>query len=218
MFVCYFFCLPLPVQKRSETKLIFMTKKAIAWVLLAYIAYCPFAVAEELRSTEADVTAALTHSNATEEDTTATAAQSPAEIIKEIVDPQAAETAQPATEIYQQGNATYYGRRWHGRRTSSGERLNVDDFQCAHRTLPFGTLVKVTNKRNNKSCIVRVIDRGPFGKGRIIDLTDAAAKKIDMYRAGVVPVSIEIIKPGTPVANGEIQQPAKNNSDLAQAN
>lgn len=181
-----------------------MTKKAIAWILLAFIAYCPLAVAEEFRSAETEVTAAPIHSIIIE-DTAAIAAQTLSDIIKES-DPQAAETTQPATQIYQQGNATYYGRRWHGRRTSSGERLNVNDFQCAHRTLPFGTLVKVTNKRNNKSVVVRVIDRGPFGKGRIIDLTDAAAKRIDMYRAGVAPVSIEIIKPGTPVANGEIQQ------------
>lgn len=195
-----------------------MTKKAIAWILLAYIAYCPLAVAEELRSADADVTAALTQLNVTEPKAEKTA-KTASEIIENIEDPQAAEKTQPAAKIYQQGNATYYGRRWHGRRTSSGERLNVDDFQCAHRTLPFGTLVKVTNKRNNKSCIVRVVDRGPFGKGRIIDLTDAAAKKIDMYRAGVAPVSIEIIKPGTNIANGEIQQQINASENrLAQAN
>lgn len=182
-----------------------MTKKTIAWLILAFIAYCPLAVAEELGSSVNEVASAFTQT-VTECTTTDTlsVATAPDTIIKNDTTAQAV-NAESAGKIYQHGHATYYGRRWHGRRTSSGERLNVDDFQCAHRTLPFGTLLKVTNKRNNKSCIVRVVDRGPFGKGRIIDLTDAAAKKIDMYRAGVAPVSIEIIHPDTKVINGEIQ-------------
>ena len=196
-----------------------MTKKTIAWILLAFIACCPLAVAEDLRSAEKDVTEALAETVAHSSSDASEANQTPAETIKEIENISNPVSLQAKPQIYQNGNATYYGRRWHGRRTSSGERLNINDFQCAHRTLPFGTLLKVTNKRNNKSCIVRVVDRGPFGKGRIIDLTDAAAKKIDMYRAGVAPVSIEIINPDTPVANGEIQQQISiNDNRLAQAN
>lgn len=83
------------------------------------------------------------------------------------------------------GNATYYGNRWHGRRTSSGELYNKDSLTCAHRTLPFGTLLRVTNPKNGKEVIVRVTDRGPFRRNAIIDLSLAAAKKIDMVRDGI---------------------------------
>lgn len=88
------------------------------------------------------------------------------------------------------GGASYYGHSWNGRKTACGEIFNTDSFTCAHRTLPFGTMLKVTNKQNGKSVVVRVTDRGPYIKGRIIDLTLAAAKKIDMVHAGVVPVEI----------------------------
>ena len=88
------------------------------------------------------------------------------------------------------GNATYYGNKWHGRRTSSGSIYHKDSLTCAHRTLPFGTLLKVTNKRNGKVVVVKVTDRGPFRKGAIIDLSMAAAKKIDMVNDGICPVEI----------------------------
>lgn len=88
------------------------------------------------------------------------------------------------------GQASYYGRKWNGRKTSSGEVFNTDSFTCAHRTLPFGTLLKVTNKKNGKTVVVRVTDRGPFVKGRIVDLSMAAAKQIDMIHSGVAPVEI----------------------------
>ena len=95
------------------------------------------------------------------------------------------------------GDATYYGNRWHGRRTSSGELYNKDSLTCAHRTLPFGTVLRVRNTRNDKEVIVRVTDRGPFRKGAIVDLSMAAAKEIDMVRAGVVPVVAEIVTKGS---------------------
>lgn len=88
------------------------------------------------------------------------------------------------------GNATFYGNKWHGRRTSSGSIYHKDSLTCAHRTLPFGTLLKVTNKRNGKEVIVKVTDRGPFRKDAVIDLSMAAAKTIDMVSAGIVPVDI----------------------------
>lgn len=100
------------------------------------------------------------------------------------------------------GDATYYGNRWHGRRTSSGELYNKDSLTCAHRTLPFGTRLKVRNTRNNKEVIVRVTDRGPFRKGAIVDLSMAAAKEIDMVNSGVVPVVAEIVTRG----NGNYNQ------------
>lgn len=83
------------------------------------------------------------------------------------------------------GNATYYGNRWHGRRTSSGEVYHKDSMTCAHRTLPFGTLLRVTNPKNGKEVVVKVTDRGPFRRGAIIDLSMAAAKEIDMVRDGI---------------------------------
>jgi len=86
------------------------------------------------------------------------------------------------------GMASYY---WQGQRVASGGRFNPNALTAAHRTLPFGTRVKVTNVRNGRSVIVTINDRGPFIRGRIIDLSLAAAKVIDMTRAGVVPVTVE---------------------------
>lgn len=90
----------------------------------------------------------------------------------------------------QKGRASYYGNKFHGRMMSSGLRYHRDSMFCAHRSYPFGTLLKVTNLKNNKSVVVKVMDRGPYGHGRIIDLSYAAAKEIDMLRAGVVAVSV----------------------------
>jgi len=94
----------------------------------------------------------------------------------------------------QYGMASYYGDEFHGKMTASGEVYNQWDFTCAHKKLPFGTKLKVVNLKNGKSIIVRVNDRGPFVKGRIIDLSLAAAKKIDMVRNGVVKVKIVIVR------------------------
>lgn len=88
------------------------------------------------------------------------------------------------------GDATYYGNKFHGRYTSDGSRYHKDSLTCAHRTLPFGTLLKVRNKKNGKEVVVKVTDRGPFRRGGIVDLSMAAARKIDMVSAGVVPVEV----------------------------
>ncbi|MEO0205275.1 MAG: septal ring lytic transglycosylase RlpA family protein [candidate division WOR-3 bacterium] len=92
------------------------------------------------------------------------------------------------------GLASYYGDEFNGKKTASGEVYNKWDYTCAHRTLNFGTRVKVTNLENRKTVIVRVNDRGPFAKGRIIDLSYAAAKEIDMIEKGVVRVKVEVVK------------------------
>ena len=89
------------------------------------------------------------------------------------------------------GMASWYGK---GQMTASGERFNKHEMTAAHRTLPFGTLVRVTNTRNGRSVVVRINDRGPYGHGRIIDLSEAAAKKLDMIDAGIVPVRLEVLK------------------------
>ena len=87
------------------------------------------------------------------------------------------------------GMASYY---WQGQRTASGARFNPDGLTAAHRTLPFGTRVRVTNKRNGQSVVVTINDRGPFVGGRVIDLSRGAARVINMTGAGVVPVSIDV--------------------------
>jgi len=93
------------------------------------------------------------------------------------------------------GRASYYGDYHHGRKTASGERFDMHELTAAHRTLPFGTRVRVTNLTNGRSVVVRINDRGPFGrKRRIIDLSKAAARKLHMLRAGVVPVQVEILR------------------------
>ncbi len=90
----------------------------------------------------------------------------------------------------QTGIASYYGGKFIGRPTASGEIFDAKKLTAAHKTLPFGTMVKVTNLSNNKFVIVRINDRGPFVAGRIIDLSEAAAKKIDMLQAGLQKVTI----------------------------
>jgi len=91
----------------------------------------------------------------------------------------------------QTGKASFYSKRATGARTANGERLHHDSLTCAHRSLPFGTILKVTNLVNNKQVLVRVNDRGPFRKGRIIDLSWGAAKAIGMLSQGIVPVTVE---------------------------
>lgn len=88
------------------------------------------------------------------------------------------------------GIASYYGKEFHGRKTASGEPFDMDALTAAHRTLPFNTMVRVTNFKNGKSVTVRINDRGPFIAGRIIDLSQAAAKAIGLLSIGQVAVEI----------------------------
>ena len=89
------------------------------------------------------------------------------------------------------GMASYYK---HGRKTASGEKFNPQGLTAAHRTLPFGTKVRVVNVKSGKSVIVRINDRGPFIRGRIIDLAFGAARAVGLHRAGVAKVRIDILK------------------------
>lgn len=91
------------------------------------------------------------------------------------------------------GMASYYGDEFHGRKTANGERFDQNKLTAAHKQLPFGTRVRVVNRQNGKSVVVRVNDRGPFVKGRIIDLSSSAFRSIASIRAGVVPVHIEVV-------------------------
>jgi rare lipoprotein A len=105
--------------------------------------------------------------------------------------------AQIAPPEPEEGLASYYHARMHGRMTSSGIKHDKDDFVAAHKTLPFGTFVKVTNLDNGNSVIVTITDRGPRGKNRIIDVSRAAAEELDFINEGIAHVKIEVV-PDTP--------------------
>ena len=92
------------------------------------------------------------------------------------------------------GMASWYGPGFHGRRTANGERFNQYALTAAHKSLPFGTKVKVTNLRNGKSIVVRINYRGPFVHGRVIDLSNAAAQAIGVHSSGVAQVSLDVIR------------------------
>ena len=95
----------------------------------------------------------------------------------------------------QSGKASFYSKSFSGRKTASGERLHHDSLTCAHRTYPFGTLLIVTNPANGNKVIVKVTDRGPYVKGRIIDLSVRAAKELGIYAQGIAPVIVEKFDP-----------------------
>ncbi len=92
------------------------------------------------------------------------------------------------------GKASWYGGKFHGRKTASGARFDKNALTAAHRTLPFGTRVRVTNLRNKKSVVVRINDRGPFGRReRIIDVSEAAANALGMKKAGVIRIRLQVL-------------------------
>ncbi len=95
---------------------------------------------------------------------------------------------------YQIGEASYYADKFHGRKTANGEIFNMHAMTAAHRKLSFDTKLRVTNLTNGMSVVVRINDRGPFVKGRIIDLSYGAAKKIGLVQSGVAKVKLEIVK------------------------
>lgn len=91
------------------------------------------------------------------------------------------------------GVASWYGEVWQGRRTASGESFDTNQLTACHRTLPFGTLVRVVNLRNHRSVVVKINDRGNLSSQRVIDLSSAAAEKIGLLQAGLAPVRLEIV-------------------------
>ncbi len=110
------------------------------------------------------------------------------------------------------GKASYYSNGLHGRRMSNGERYDRNGFTCAHRTLPFGTRLRVTNPRNGRSVIVRVTDRGPFVRGRVVDLSYAAARELGTLSCGVAYVKVEVVPKETEIpfpseSTGGIEMP-----------
>lgn len=109
----------------------------------------------------------------------------------------------------QKGKASYYSRRANGSRTSSGTRLNNDSLVCAHRTHPFGTRLRVRNPSNGKEVIVKVIDRGPHSRGRVIDLSYEAARRLGILAAGIALVEVSVYNdtpiPFKPKDNGLLE-------------
>ena len=91
------------------------------------------------------------------------------------------------------GVASYYGAKHHGKRTASGERFNQHGLTAAHRQLPFGTRVKITNLNNDRSCVVRINDRGPYSRGRLIDVSREAAEQLGMMRSGTAKVRVQAL-------------------------
>ena len=104
-----------------------------------------------------------------------------------------ADKAEAVFEMIGQGEASYYGHELAGNRTASGERFNPNGLTAAHRTLPLGTKLRVTNVANGRSVIVRINDRGPFVRNRLIDVSLGAAREIQMVRSGKAQVRLEII-------------------------
>ena len=104
----------------------------------------------------------------------------------------------PASKLIEvvQGAASWYGPGFYGRTTANGERVRKGTLTAAHRTLPFGTKVRVTNLSNGRSVVVRINDRGPFRYHRVIDLAHGAASQLQMMQAGEVPVKLEILTKG----------------------
>lgn len=100
----------------------------------------------------------------------------------------------PAARPIGAGIASYYGRRFHGRRTANGERFDMNAMTAAHKTLPFGSLVQVTNPRTGASVIVRINDRGPYAHGRTIDLSRAAATEIGLVQRGHGTVELALVE------------------------
>jgi len=100
------------------------------------------------------------------------------------------------------GKASWYGAPYHNRRGSNGEIYDMHELTAAHRTLPLGSTVRVTNLKTGHSTIVRITDRGPFVEGRIVDLSLAAAKQADVWQAGVAQVRLEVLRTPVPFDHG----------------
>lgn len=107
--------------------------------------------------------------------------------------PAAGGTVERAAGFTESGIASYYHDRFQGRTTASGERFDQRAYSAAHRTLPFGTMIRVTRLDTGKSVVVVVNDRGPFKKGRVVDLSRRAARDLDMVEKGLIRVKVEVL-------------------------
>ena len=119
----------------------------------------------------------------------------------DLAEPSITTNAAPLTS--ETGLASWYGPPYHNRRGSNGEVYNMHAMTAAHRTLPLGSIVRVTNVKTGHAALVRITDRGPFIPGRIVDLSLAAARKIDVYEPGVAEVKVELLQAAAPLAGGK---------------
>ncbi|MBW4025864.1 septal ring lytic transglycosylase RlpA family protein [Acidipila rosea] len=119
---------------------------------------------------------------------------------------QTAAAQQPTHHWYQVGRASWYGKFFQGQPTASGESYDFHQLTCAHRTLPLGSLVRVTNLRNHKSVVVRVNDRGPVPETRVVDLSFAAAHFLGFTGRGTAKVKLELLQSGPEVAHLQYPQ------------
>ena len=119
--------------------------------------------------------------------------------------------AEALPSLIQKGKASFYSKKFNGRRTAYGERVSANSLEGAHRHLPLNTLVEVTNLDNQRSVIVRINDRGPFAQGRVIDLTHAAAHALGMVSKGIANVSLRVVGKGHAIA----MAPSAFNSPVA---
>ncbi|HLW84393.1 MAG TPA: septal ring lytic transglycosylase RlpA family protein [Candidatus Sulfotelmatobacter sp.] len=120
-------------------------------------------------------------------------------------DPDLAEPTIPAGAVpiaTESGTASWYGPPYHNRRGSNGEVYNMHAMTAAHRTLPLGSIVRVTNLKTSHSALVRITDRGPFIPGRVLDLSLAAARKLDVYQPGIAEVKVEVMQTPAPLDSG----------------
>ena len=123
----------------------------------------------------------------------------------------------PERKPLDRGVASWYGKDFHGRRTASGERYDMNDLTAAHRTLPFGTLLEVRNARNGRSVVVRVNDRGPYSKSRVLDLSYGAAREIGLVRSGTAPVELYLASRGGAPPRFTVQVAAFSDAERAVA-
>ena len=170
----------MPIQRLRRSALSRAASLAVAALLCSAPAQAVDAPAPRLQSLEAAV-ASVT-------DEAPTTVETPAVGIK-------AQAVQQMFEAAGAGRASYYGRELEGNRTASGERFHAAAFTAAHRTLPLGTVLRVTNLSNGRSVIVRVNDRGPFVRCRLLDVSLAAAREIGMIGPGSADVRLEVVRP-----------------------
>ena len=130
---------------------------------------------------------------AEEQEILSTAERLEAEALSAAAPREVEEPISQSAKVLGRGNASYYGKRFAGRRTASGERFNPSQLTAAHRTLPFGSKVKVTSRRSGKSVVVRINDRGPFHGNRVIDLSREAARQIGLIQTGHGPVELALL-------------------------
>lgn len=123
-----------------------------------------------------------------------------AEKSADLAEPTLPSDAKPLTT--ETGKASWYGPPYHNRRGSNGEVYNMNAMTAAHRTLPLGSIVRVTNLKTGHAALVRITDRGPFIPGRVLDLSLAAARKLDVYQAGVAEVKVEVMQTPAPMETG----------------